>query len=86
MTKTFFQKTIDKRLISCYNLDRKKEREVNKMKYAVSAYKVYEEFATEKEARAYFNRVKHNFTYCELKRVTESDYCYRSESVEIFTK
>ena len=55
-------------------------------KYAVSAYKVYREFATETEAKAYFESIKHSFTYCELKRVTESSICYRSESVEIFRK
>ena len=55
-------------------------------KYAVSAFRVYREFATETEARAYFESVKHSFTYCELKRVTESSTCYRSESIEIFYK
>ena len=56
------------------------------MKYAVSAYKVYEEFATEKEARAYFDRVKTGCTYCELKKVAETATYYRSESLEIFRK
>lgn len=56
------------------------------MKYAVSAYKFYEEFATEKEAKTCFDRVKHSFTYCELKRVTESEHCYYSESVEIWRR
>lgn len=55
-------------------------------KYAVSAYKVYEEFATEREARAYFERVKHSFTYCELKKVSETPSRYYSTSVEIFRR
>ena len=55
-------------------------------KYAVSAYKVYEEFATEREARAYFEKVKHSFTYCELKKVSETPSRYYSQSVEIFRR
>ena len=56
------------------------------MKYVVTAYKVYEEFATEREAKAFFDRVKHGCTYCEMKKVTETPSCYRSESVKIFSK
>ena len=56
------------------------------MKYAVSAYKVYEEFTTEREARAYFDRIKAGCTYCELKEVVRTDSCYRSRSLEIFRK
>ena len=56
------------------------------MKYVVSAYKFYEEFTTEREARTCFDRVKHNFTYCELKRVTENATRYYADSIEIFYK
>ena len=56
------------------------------MTFVVSAYKIYEEFKTEKEARAYFNRVKKNFTYCELKVVDDNGYRYRSQSIEIWRK
>ena len=77
---------IDFKDFSCYNNDRKKEREEAKMTFVVSAYKTYEEFKTEKEARAYFNRVKKNFTYCELKVVDDNGYRYRSQSIEIWRK
>ena len=78
--------TIDTCEKVCYNNDRKKEREENKMTFVVSAYKTYEEFKTEKEARAYFNKVKHNFSYCELKRVEETPNRYYSQSIEIWRK
>ena len=85
--KFFYPKTLDNTVIVCYNYYRKKEREVNKMtKYVVTAYKVEREFTTEERARAYFNEVKHNFTYCELKKVDEDGTRYYAESVEIFRK
>ena len=56
------------------------------MTFVVSAYKTYEEFKTEKEARAYFNRVKKNFTYCELKAVDDNSHRYYSQSIEIWRK
>ena len=56
------------------------------MTYAVSAYKVDKEFATENEARAYFEEIKNNFTYCELKAVDRNSSRYYSRSIEIFYK
>ena len=82
----FYPKTLDNTVIMCYNYYRKKEREVNKMKYVVTGYKVEREFTTEERARAYFNEIKHNFTYCELKKVDEDGTRYYAESIEIFTK
>jgi hypothetical protein len=86
LTKRFFEKTLDRLCFSCYNNDRKKEREENKMTFVVSAYKTYEEFKTQKEARAYFNKIKKNFTYCELKAVDDNGHRYYSQSIEIWRK
>lgn len=56
------------------------------MAFVVSAYKTYEEFTTMGEAMEYFNKVKHNFSYCELKRVEETPNRYYSRSIEIWRK
>ena len=57
-----------------------------KEKYIVDAYKVFEEFTTERGARAYFEEIKHNHTYCELKKATVTDNRYYAKSLEIFRK
>ena len=55
-------------------------------KYVVTGFRFFEEFPTEAEARARFEKVKERFTYCELKRTIDTGTCYRAESLEIFTK
>ena len=55
-------------------------------KYAVSGFRFEKEFDSEKEARNFFNEVKQNFTYCELKKVDKNSARHRSESIEIFYK
>lgn len=56
------------------------------MKYTITGFRFEKDFANEKEARAYFNKVKPNFTYCELKKVDEDGTHYYAESLEIFRK
>lgn len=56
------------------------------MKYVVTGYKVEREFTNEIEAKACFNAIKYNFTYCELKRVDENGTRYYAESLQIFRK
>ena len=56
------------------------------MKYVVTGFRFEREFTTEARARACFNVVKHNFTYCELKKINEDGTRYYAESIEIFTK
>lgn len=86
MTKANFKKILDSPGYWCYNTVRKnKEKEILKMKYAVTGFKFYKEFATEAEARACFEAVKAGFTYCELKRIENRGYYY-AESIEIFCK
>ena len=77
---------LDKRVNVCYNKYRKKEREENKMKYVVTGFRFNREFTNEIEAKACFNAVKYNFTYCELKRVDENGTRYYAESLKIFRK
>ena len=59
---------------------------MTKTTYTVTAFRHNKEFITEKEARAHFEKVKHNFTYCELKEITKNDTHYYSKSLEIFRK
>lgn len=56
------------------------------MKYVVTGFRFDREFTDERAARACFNAVKHNFTYCELKKVDENATRYYAESIEIFRK
>ena len=55
-------------------------------KYAVTAFRFYKEFLTEGEARACFEKIKNDFTYCELKRIRETILGYYATSHEIFRK
>ena len=55
-------------------------------KYAVTAFRFYKEFLTEGEARTYFEEIKNDFTYCELKRIRETILGYYATSLEIFRK
>lgn len=56
------------------------------MTYAVTGYKVNREFTTKREARAYFEEIKHTLTYCELKEIDRNDTRYYARSLEIFRK
>lgn len=56
------------------------------MKYVVTGFRFDREFINERAARAWFNAVKHDFTYCELKKVDEDGTRYYAESIEIFRK
>jgi hypothetical protein len=65
----------------------RKEREVITMtKYAVSAFGFYKEFTNKRKAEVCFEKVKHNFTYCEFKKVNNTAESYYAESIKIFTK
>jgi hypothetical protein len=55
-------------------------------KYAVDAFRFYKEFETEEEARACFEEVKNNFTYCELKKIEKTITYQYSQSIKIFRK
>ena len=55
-------------------------------KYVVSGFRFYEEFLSQSRAKARFDEVKNNFTYCELKKVHETASGYYSTSLEIFRK
>ena len=55
-------------------------------KYTITGFHFFEDFTTETRARARFEEVKNRFTYCELKKVIDTDTYYRAESIEIFTK
>lgn len=55
-------------------------------KYAVSASGFYKEFTNKRKAEACFEKVKHNFTYCEFKKVNNTAESYYAESIKIFTK
>jgi len=55
-------------------------------KYAVTAFRFYKEFTNKRKAEACFEKVKHNFTYCELKKVNNTAESYYAESLKIFTK
>lgn len=54
--------------------------------YAVSGFRFDKEFTSEAEARACFEEVKTNFTYCELKKVSRTSSRYYSTSIEIFSR
>ena len=54
--------------------------------YAVSGFRFDKEFASEAEARACFEEVKMNFTYCELKKVSRTSTRYYATSIEIFSR
>lgn len=54
--------------------------------YEISGFRFNEVFATEAEALKRFEEVKHNFTYCEVKKVEQTDKYYRAESIKIFYK
>lgn len=56
------------------------------MKYVVTGFRFNKEFTNEIEAKAFFNTVKHNFTYCELKKIDENGVRYYAESLKIFIK
>ena len=56
------------------------------MKYVVTGFRFNREFTNEIEAKACFNAVKHNFTYCELKKVDKNGVRYYAESLKIFRK
>lgn len=56
------------------------------MTYKVTAYKFERYFNTEEEALQCFNEVKHNYTYCEVDRVTHENGYYYGESIEIYYK
>ena len=56
------------------------------MKYVVTGFRFDREFTNEKEARACFNAVKHNFTYCELKKVDDNATYYYATALEIYRK
>ena len=56
------------------------------VKYVVTAYKVYEEFATETQARKWFEMFKEDFRYCELKKVTDDARGWYAESLEIYIR
>jgi hypothetical protein len=55
-------------------------------KYTITGFHFFEDFTTEARARARFEEVKNRFTYCELKKVIDTDTYYRAESIEVFTK
>ena len=54
--------------------------------YEVSAFRYIAKFDDENKARADFERVKNNYTYCELKEVKQDSIAYQSHSLEIFLK
>ena len=56
------------------------------MKYTITGFRFEKDFTNEEEARAYFNEVKQNFTYCELKKFDRDATRYYAESIEIFRK
>lgn len=51
-------------------------------KYTISAFGFYKEFTNKRKAKACFEKVKHNFTYCELKKVNNTG----DEFLKIFIK
>ena len=55
-------------------------------KYAISGFRFYEEFLSESKAKARFDEVKDRFTYCELKKIRETQLGYYATSLEIFRK
>lgn len=55
-------------------------------KYAVFAFGFYKEFTNKRKAKVCFEKVKHNFTDCELKKVNNTAESYYAESIKIFTK
>lgn len=59
---------------------------IQMVKYVVTAYKVYEEFATEVQARKWFEMFKENFRYCELKKVTDDAHGWYAESLAIYIR
>lgn len=56
------------------------------MKYIVEGFKFYKEFTMEAEARKYFEEVKNDFNYCELKAAEITPAAYYAKSIEIFRK
>jgi len=56
------------------------------MKYVITGYKFDKEFTDEREAKTYFDKIKKNFTYCELTKVDENATRHYGTSIEIFTK
>ena len=56
------------------------------MNYIVSAFRFFKGFDNEEEARACFEEVKNDFTYCELKKARKMNGYYYAESLEIFMK
>ena len=56
------------------------------VRYAVFALGFYKEFTSKRRAKACFEKVKYNFTDCELKKVNNTAKSYYAESLKIFIK
>ena len=52
-------------------------------KFVVDAFRLWKEFEDEQTAREFFNEVKDNYTYCELKYTVEENGVYIAESLAI---
>ena len=56
------------------------------MKDEVTGFKMWETFENKEEAFRFFEKVKENFTYCELKMTFIGEGYRHSESLKIFRK
>lgn len=55
-------------------------------KYAVFAFGFYKEFTNKRKAKACFEKVKYNFTDCELKKINNIGESHYAETLKIFIK
>ena len=76
---------LDKCRISCYHNVRK-IKEDTEMKYEINAFRYHATVESLDLARAIFDEVKRNFTYCELKEIFNLNGNYYAKSIEIYYK